>query len=146
MNGIIVIFKTMLPIKHNRGVTLLLVIVILSALLSISTGIFNVVFGELMISGEISESYVAFYAADRAIDKFLYLDRSRGRGLSDGAEENTTSLSSSNGCYVVRMIKSDISAQCQVSDPAIACIKSIGSSRCGVSSSRLVKRGFIVVY
>lgn len=134
---------------NKRGITLLLVIVILSALLSISAGVFNVVIGEIMISGEIGESYVAFYAADRAIDKFLYLDRSvRGGALRNNDQDNTTSVPSVNGCYTVKMIKGplNIRDQCQSSSALNACIKSIGSSRCGTSSPRLVKRGFMVLY
>lgn len=59
----------------NKGITLLLVILVLSALLAISIGIFNLVFGEFRISGEISDSFVAFYAADRGMEKLLYMDR-----------------------------------------------------------------------
>lgn len=137
--------------NNKKGITLLLVIVILSALVSISAGIFNVILGELMISGEIGESYVALYAADRAIDKFLYLDRSTGGGslggLRDGDLEDTTATPSSNGCYTVKIIKGplNIGSQCNTTD-ALVCIKSVGLSRCGTASSRLVKRGFMVLY
>lgn len=55
--------------------TLLLVILIISSLLSISLGIFDVVLGEFRISGEITDSFIALYAADLGIEKVLYDDR-----------------------------------------------------------------------
>ena len=58
---------------HNsRGVTLLLVVVVLSAVLTISVGIANIIFGQLKISGDSGDSFRAFLAADRAIEKKLY--------------------------------------------------------------------------
>ena len=137
------------PNGYKKGITLLLVIVILSALVSISIGIFNVVFGEILISGELADSYKAFYAADRAIDKFLYLDRNSSTRLNDGDQEDTTPSASPTGCYVIKIFKTPatILSECQVSDPAVSvCIKSVGQFRCDPGSSRLVKRGFTVLY
>ena len=57
---------------RQRGITLLLVILVLSAVLSISIGIFAVVYGELRISGEISDSFVALYGADAGLEKLSY--------------------------------------------------------------------------
>ncbi len=60
---------------EKKGITLLLVILVLTSLLSISLGIFTSVFTELRISGEIADSFVALYAADEAVERGLYLDR-----------------------------------------------------------------------
>lgn len=60
---------------RKQGITLLLVIIILSAILSISLGIFNITLGEIRISGEIGNSFHAFYAADQGIERMLYRDR-----------------------------------------------------------------------
>lgn len=61
--------------SRKKGITLLLVIVILSAILSISLGIFSITLGEIKISGEIGNSFHAFYAADQGIERMLYRDR-----------------------------------------------------------------------
>ncbi|MBI2056015.1 MAG: hypothetical protein HYT37_01435 [Candidatus Sungbacteria bacterium] len=134
-------------VQKKKGITLLLVIVILSALLSISIGIFNVVYGEILISGEIADSYTAFYASDRAIDKFLYLDRMTPQKLGNNATEDTTGNPSSTGCFVVEMYKTPASifANCN-NTTAIACIRSVGQPRCGANTARNVKRGFMVTY
>lgn len=57
------------------GVTLLFVVVVVGALLSISLGIFTVVYGQLRLTGEITDSFRAFYAADEAMEKLLFDDR-----------------------------------------------------------------------
>src|SRR3989338_10000544 len=54
-------------VYQKQGITLLLVVVLLSAILSISIGIFNVVYGEFRISGEVADSFRALYAADEGI-------------------------------------------------------------------------------
>ena len=128
-------------LSFQKGITLLLVVVILSVLLSISLGIFNLVFGQIKISGEIADSFVAFYNADRAIEKFLYIDRVGG-GLGDGYTEDTTADANANWCYKIIINKTE--ALCGIGNTA--CIKSIGQYRCGTNPSRAVKRGFQVVY
>ena len=60
------------------GITFLLVILILAALLAISLNIFNTVFGTIRLSGEIGDSLVALYAADQGIEYLLYCDRVPG--------------------------------------------------------------------
>lgn len=128
----------------KKGITLLLVVVILSALLSISIGIFNVVFGELLISGEIADSFVAYYAADEGAEKNLYLDRIAG-GLTDG-----TSLSrnlSSGGCYTTMFHKNPPTPTTRCSlDPDDLEIETSGQYPCGATPSRVVRRGWCVFY
>ncbi|MBI4132861.1 MAG: hypothetical protein HY473_02145 [Candidatus Sungbacteria bacterium] len=60
------------------GITFLLVILILSALLAISINISNIVVGQIRLSGEIGDSLVALYAADQGIEYLLYCDRVAG--------------------------------------------------------------------
>lgn len=60
---------------ERRGVVLLLVILILAAMLSISISIFDSVLGEFRISGEITDSFTALYAADQGMEKMLYENR-----------------------------------------------------------------------
>lgn len=63
--------------KNNaeKGITLLLVVLVLSALLSISLGIVSSVLTEIRLSGELADSFKALYAADFGIEKLYYLDR-----------------------------------------------------------------------
>ncbi len=128
--------------KPKDGITLLLVVILLSAIMSISLGIFNVVIGELKISGEISDSFIAFYAADQEIEKILYLDRVLGTicpspGDSCFTETNVAAAPvESRGCYTARVSKADNNT-----DVVVA-----GQYRCGLSPARVVKRGFEVTY
>ncbi len=62
-------------ISPPRGVTLLFVVLIVAALLSTALGIFDAVFGQLRLAGEITDSFRALYAADQGIEKLLYDDR-----------------------------------------------------------------------
>lgn len=60
--------------------TLLLVVLLLSVMITISAGIFSVVFGELRISGEITDSFTALYAADQGIELMHFCDRMPNSG------------------------------------------------------------------
>lgn len=62
-------------IQSREGITLLLVILVMSALMTVSIGIFNISFTELRISGELGSSFRAFYAADRISEYALKQDR-----------------------------------------------------------------------
>ena len=127
-------------IKGREGITLLLVIVLLSAILSISIGIFNVVIGELRISGEASDSFRALYAADQGIERTLYQDRQQ-QALCTVAQGTDCFVAqgvmvASEACYTVRVSKL----------PAATAIIIAGQYRCGSNPSRVVKRGFQVAY
>jgi len=125
--------------KWERGITLLLVVLVTSAILSVSLGIFNVIFGQLKISGEINDSFIALYAADQGIEKILYRDRNLNEICPvEGPScyiEGPTDVPS-GGCYKVRVNK--VSGQTEI-------IVS-GQYRCGASPPRVVKRGLQVTY
>lgn len=137
--------------SSQKGITLLLVILLLSVLMTISIGIFNVIYGEILISGEIGNSYKAFYAADSAAEKFLYLDR-LAVPLADGVIEDTTLTPSPTGCHIVAIYKNpaaggSIETQCGLNPgTANVCIKSIGQFACGIDPTPLIKRGFMLTY
>ncbi|QQG45686.1 MAG: hypothetical protein HYW89_02075 [Candidatus Sungiibacteriota bacterium] len=124
---------------HKNGITLLLVVVLLSAIFSISLGIFNVVFGELRLSGEIADSFTAFYAADQGIEKILYRDRVQREVCTTGGAncytEGPTDIQSV-GCYTLRMSKVGGNTEIVIA----------GQYRCGANPQRVVKRGFQVNY
>lgn len=125
--------------SKQEGITLLLVMILLSAILSISLGIFNVVIGEIKISGEIADSFIALYAADEGIERVLYMDRSahtickfaQGPGCFTEADVPVAS----QGCYTVRVSKDERTE-----------IVVAGQYRCGTNPVRVVKRGFEVTY
>lgn len=121
----------------KRGVALLLVIVILSAMLSVSIGIFNVVLGELLISGEIADSFIAFYAADTGIERMLYRDRVQNAVPGGVAQTNVDLFYPEYYvCYAIRLDKSGGESQ----------IFAFGQYRCGSEAERVVRRGFLVKY
>ncbi len=125
--------------QKDRGVTLLLVILVLSALLPVSLGIFNIIYGQIRISGETGDSFIALYAADQGIEKMLYRDRvltnlcpAEGSGCYT---EGPTSVQS-NGCYTARVDKIS----------GVTTLTVSGQYRCGADPTRTVKRGFSVIY
>ncbi len=142
---------------HSReGITLLLVVVIVSALLSISVGIFNVAYGQLRISGELADSFFASYAADQGMERMLYRDRRAADDVCDKGNvvnfgdpcmpEETITISSGGGasaCYTVKVSQKDVEPPDGVLDTVI---QASGQYRCGVNPDRVVRRGFQVVY
>lgn len=130
--------------EQRKGITLLLVALILSAILTISIGVFNVIFGQIQISGEAGDSFYALNAADRGIERMLYLDRVRNN-VSDGdVEDNTNTikpLSPQSGCYRIMINKAP-----NCGADANTCITIAGQYQCGAGTTRTVKRGFRVVY
>ena len=125
--------------QTNRGSSLLLVVVLLSAMLSISLGIFNVVFGQLKLSGEVADSFVAFFSADQGVEKILYRDRVlENICATPGTNcfvEGPTNVSS-GGCYSIRVSKTGGNTE----------VVTVGQYRCETNSPRVVKRGFQVNY
>ena len=58
--------------KLKHGFTLLLSILVVSVILSVGLGIFDIMTKELKLSGLGRESQIAFYAADAGIECFFY--------------------------------------------------------------------------
>lgn len=129
-------------IRQKQGVTLLLVVILISTILSISVGIFTVVFGQLFISGEVADSFVAMYSSDHGIERTLYRDRLLGTGIacSTSCIENSMTTYggplASGGCYIVSMTKIG----------GTVTFESTGQYRCLVNSTRVVKRSFRLSY
>lgn len=131
------------PIIHQKqGVTLLLVVILISAIFSVSVGIFTLVFGQLFISGEVADSFVAVYASDHGIERTLYRDRRLGTGISCSTSCTENSMTTyggplaSGGCYNVSMTKIG----------GTVTFESTGQYRCLVSPARVVKRSFRLSY
>ncbi|MBI3420804.1 MAG: hypothetical protein HY006_01965 [Candidatus Sungbacteria bacterium] len=93
--------------NKRRGVTLLLVVIILTSIFAISLGIFEVFLGQVIISGQLESSFIALYGADQGIERTLYRDRDPNIGpLANGATE--TRDVESGGCYLVSVTKTSI--------------------------------------
>src|SRR3990167_324040 len=73
MASISSLWKKSIPTRQKQsGITLLLVILVLASLMTISIGIFNVAYTEIVISRELTSSFRALYAADQGIEYMLY--------------------------------------------------------------------------
>jgi len=64
--------------REQRGVTLLVAVILSSVVLAIGLAIANIVFKELRLSATVRESQEAFYAADSALECALYWDLHEG--------------------------------------------------------------------
>lgn len=70
-------------LKQQYGVALLLSLLVVSAALSVSLGVANMVLGELLLSSTGRDSQIAFYTADSGVECALYWDLTSDRLLSD---------------------------------------------------------------
>lgn len=118
----------------ERGITLLLVVVLISAILSMSIGIFNVLVGEFQISGDAADSFRAFYAADQGIEWVLYRDRQQG-AISDGFTVSERVLPG-GACYTLEVRRPG----------AETTLISTGQFECGADPVRPVRRRFEIIY
>lgn len=67
-----IVFKENKSGGGQKGISLLFVILIMSVILSISLGISTILLQQFRMTGEISDSIVAFYIADSGIEVALY--------------------------------------------------------------------------
>jgi hypothetical protein len=63
--------------KNNdqKGVSILLSLLVMTAILSIAFGVSKLVIGEIKIGRDISRSVVAYYAADSAVERAIFEKR-----------------------------------------------------------------------
>ena len=132
---------------HKQGITMLLVIVVLTALLSISISIFNVVYNQTLISAETGYSFVAFYAADQGTEKIIRSDRDGtpvctpatcppGAPLTCISPAAECPVLPSGGCYDYNVFK----------DAAYTTIEVFGKYPCFANPRRIDKRALRVTY
>ncbi len=60
--------------KETKGASLFLTVLIMAAVLAIAMGISKLSLGEIKISREFPQSFVAYYAAEAGIERGLYTD------------------------------------------------------------------------
>ncbi|OHA13154.1 MAG: hypothetical protein A3G49_02200 [Candidatus Sungbacteria bacterium RIFCSPLOWO2_12_FULL_41_11] len=132
-------------LKKERGISLLLTVFLLSLMLSISLGIFDIIYSELMLSGDIRASFFALYAADEIVEKTVYLDRvSRAicQNLSNDCWTTPLITASNNACNSVKVSKKTGTGYTEI----LGVGQYPGGSPCDTTSSFLSKRSFFFKY
>ncbi|MBI2121776.1 MAG: hypothetical protein HYT98_01505 [Candidatus Sungbacteria bacterium] len=120
-------------LQQRQGIALLLTVFLLTAILSIGIGVFNVLYGELLITGAMEDSFHAINGSDHGVERTLYRDRVIGP-LPNGSTENDYPLLS-GACYDMGVTKVGVLTQIQVT----------AEYRCNVGT-RSVRRAFRVTY
>ena len=64
--------------NNQKGISLLITLLIMTAILSITIGIANLSIGEIQLSRESPYSLVAFYAAESGVEWAMFQDRANG--------------------------------------------------------------------
>lgn len=108
--------------KQNKGVSLLITLLIMSAFLAIALGISKLTLGEIKLVRDIPSSLIAYYAAEAGLERAIYEERQGGgasnssdcsieldNGSSYGIEiiRGSTTTIKSIGCYkdIIRAIE-----------------------------------------
>lgn len=136
-------------VGNRKGFTLLLMVALLTAFLSIGMGIVNILLGQVIIIGQAQESFKALYAADIAMERTLYRDRDPMQNVCGtinpltGQSKCNEIISLPNGaCYKVSV---QLGPSVSCSGPSTRCIVVTGQDICG-GSERFVRRSFDVKY
>jgi len=73
--------------KHNRkGVSLLLTLLIMTAIIAIAVGVSRLSVQEIKISRESPISMIAYYSAESGVEWAMYMDRNGGGAPSDSGQ------------------------------------------------------------
>lgn len=67
-----------MKINNQKGVSLLLTLLITAAILVIAFGVSRISIGEIKLTRDISKSVIAYYGADSGIERALYEERVGG--------------------------------------------------------------------
>ncbi len=144
--------------KFNKGFILILTLIVMSFVLMIGLGIYNIILKEIQISNLGKDSQIALYAADSGIECALYWDIKKGMVSSSnpsnikcfnrdislpGTPTNTFESNNldNNSCVRVTITKSI------PPNPLMTEIKAYGYDvDCSSNVSRKVERGVKVTY
>ena len=130
------------PSRNRKGVTLLLMVVLLAAFFSIAIGIINILLGQLFLVEQTGRSSQAFYAAEIGMERALYRDRvQNGCSVASSCNELDIALPS-GACYTVTLVPGP-SAGCTA--PSTRCVDVSGVSLCA-PATRYVQRQFDLRY
>jgi len=100
----------------QKGVSLLITLLIMAAILAIALGVSRLSLGEIKISRDAPKSLIAYYAAESGVEWALYEDRINGQALvdysfSDCIETDICYSGSASGVSPARTIISNGSYQ-----------------------------------
>lgn len=134
--------------NQKEGVILLFVVIILTAIFSISIGVFGVIIGQVSISETFENSSIALYAADQGNERTLYRDRQEN-DFPCASLPCTTAIPQqpvgSGGC--MSEIKITKTANPTPPPATITQISARGlSNPCGTVTQRTVARAFLTTY
>lgn len=139
-----------MPKKDNKGIALLLTVILASAILTIGVGVFNILYGQLIIVGKAEYSFQALYASDIGTEQTFYRDRQQGACTTGGCDMPLGAYSypygpDNNLCYHVDV---DITPGCG-GGVTTRCITVVGQYTCipdVATATRFVRRAFELVY
>ena len=131
-------------VGQRKGVTLLIMIVLLAAFLSISLGIINILLGQIFIIGQAGESFRALYATDIGMERTLYRDRIQNtcNSVVDPNPCNESKTFPGGSCYKVKVV---VGPSVDCAGPATRCVDVTGQSTCA-PATRYVEREFDIRY
>lgn len=137
--------------KEERGVALLIAILIGSIALSVGLGVYNRTYKELIFASFWKQAQTAFAAADSGLECAIYWDTHPATNftcfgnpsavwpVASVGVPQTISMNVAEGCASVEIIKN--------ASAPLTTIKSRGtSSACGTTPARRVERGLRVDY
>lgn len=130
-------------ISGRRGIILLLMIVLLSAFLSIAMGIVNILLGQLFIIGQAGESFEALFALDSGMERTLYRDFVQHVYTVPGVQPVESKSFSNGSCYQATMTVAPTAA-CP-NPPYHRCMIVKAQSNCA-NIRRYVERQFDIRY
>lgn len=119
----------------QEGITMLLTLLITAALMAMSGSIFSFLITELRMSGELSDSFYAMYAADEGMERAFYDDRIRGLYPNPGVYTIPSGALSNGSCYTATITRGAVTTT----------IKSVGKYQCS-GGSRQLQRSFEATY
>lgn len=99
----------------NKGVSLLLAILILGSVTAIAAAISFLMFREIKISGDVADSARAFYAADTGVEAALYFYKSQNK-CQDGAGSGPAGIDSGGATYEfkIEVVEDKVNSLCAV--------------------------------
>ena len=133
------------PAARTDGVILLLVVIVLTAIFSISIGVFSVILGQVTTSGTFENSATALYAADQSIERTFYRDRQERDFSCDPLLSCSTDIPAvtlaSGGCMLATISKTPAPVTTQITARGL-------SSACppALVTERTVARAFLITY
>lgn len=148
----------------NHGIALLFTLLIIGVAISLSTGVFNIILGELKIGEGARESMRAFFAADSGVECILYWDLKEQAFVFDKEKTITCMGSSPSFSRSSQTINGKAAIVYQSTAPFAltngACvsltvikfsdgssrIEALGENTCNPAATRVVQRGIEVNY